>query len=111
MRWDSHPPRACRRSDSGRRRRCTNSGQCRTRGQCCDYRTNRAPGKYQESPALAELVKAGKLPAVDQRLPKKPYVPPEPWLTTGKYGGVIQTTANWEWGVQHIMLESQYGHS
>ena len=32
------------------------------------------PGKYQESPALAELVKAGKLPAVDQRLPKTPYV-------------------------------------
>src|SRR3954471_15757857 len=70
-----------------------------------------ASGKYQESPALAEMVKAGKLPAVDQRLPKKPYVPPEPWLTAGKYGGIIQTTANWEWGVKHIMLESQYGHS
>jgi peptide/nickel transport system substrate-binding protein len=70
-----------------------------------------ASGKYQESPLVAEMVKAGSLPAVDQRLPKTPYVPPEPWLTTGKYGGVIQTTANWEWGVQHIMLESQYGHS
>ena len=37
-----------------------------------------AGGKYQESPLLAELVKAGKLPAVDQRLPKSPYVPPHP---------------------------------
>jgi peptide/nickel transport system substrate-binding protein len=70
-----------------------------------------APSTFKEAPAVADMVKAGKLPPVDQRLPKKPYVPPEPWLTTGKYGGVIQTTANWEWGVQHIMLESQYGHS
>jgi peptide/nickel transport system substrate-binding protein len=70
-----------------------------------------APSTFKEAPALADMVKAGSLPPVDQRLPKKPYVPPEPWITTGKYGGVIQTTANWEWGVQHIMLESQYGHS
>ncbi|HET9224585.1 MAG TPA: ABC transporter substrate-binding protein [Roseiflexaceae bacterium] len=70
-----------------------------------------APSTFKESPLVAEMVKAGSLPPVDQRLPKKPYVPPEPWLTTGKYGGVMQTTANWEWGVQHIMLESQYGHS
>jgi peptide/nickel transport system substrate-binding protein len=70
-----------------------------------------AGGKYQEAPALADMVKAGKLPAVDQRLPKKPYVPPEPWLVTGKYGGVMQTSSNQEWGLQHFMLESQYGHS
>src|SRR5262245_5641657 len=70
-----------------------------------------APSAFKEAPAIADLVKAGTLPPADQRLPKKPYVPPEPWLTTGKYGGTIQTTANWEWGVQHIMLESQYGHS
>jgi peptide/nickel transport system substrate-binding protein len=70
-----------------------------------------APSTFKEAPALAEMVKAGSLPPVDQRLPKNPYIPPQPWLTTGKYGGVVQTTANWEWGVQHIMLESQYGHS
>jgi peptide/nickel transport system substrate-binding protein len=70
-----------------------------------------APSTFKEAPALADLVKAGTLPPVDQRLPKSPYVPPQPWLTTGQYGGTIQTTANWEWGVQHIMLESQYGHS
>src|SRR5215218_3386866 len=33
-----------------------------------------APGKFQEAPMLADLVKAGKLPAVDQRLPASPLV-------------------------------------
>ena len=70
-----------------------------------------AGGKYQQSPSLDDMVKSGKLPPVDQRLPKKPYVPPQPWLTTGKYGGVIQTSSNQEWGLKHFMLESQYGHS
>ena len=32
--------------------------------------------KYKEPPALAEQVKAGKLPAVDQRLPENPLVVP-----------------------------------
>ena len=30
--------------------------------------------KYNEAPMLADLVKAGTLPAVDERLPKTPYV-------------------------------------
>jgi peptide/nickel transport system substrate-binding protein len=42
--------------------------------------------KYKEAPMLAELVKAGKLPAVDARLPKNPIV-----MTgfdgVGKFGG------------------------
>ena len=33
-------------------------------------------GKYHEAPALAEQVKAGKLPPVDQRLPDQPLVVP-----------------------------------
>src|SRR5437764_197676 len=33
-----------------------------------------AASKYKESPDLAELVKAGKLPPVDQRLPTNPRV-------------------------------------
>ena len=32
--------------------------------------------KYKEAPMLAELVKAGKLPPVDQRLPENPLVVP-----------------------------------
>jgi len=42
--------------------------------------------KYKEAPMLAELVKAGKLPPVDQRLPEKPIVVDAPEI--GQYGGV-----------------------
>lgn len=43
-------------------------------------------GKYNEAPMLAELVKAGKLPPVEERLPKNPMVI-EPLEKVGKYGG------------------------
>ena len=41
--------------------------------------------KYKEAPILADQVKAGKLPAVDQRLPVNPLV--EQAETVGQYGG------------------------
>ncbi len=44
------------------------------------------PAKYKEAPALAELVKAGKLPPVDERLPVEPLVL-TPVERVGKYGG------------------------
>ena len=44
-------------------------------------------GKYKEAPALAELVKSGKLPAVDARLPENPLVVPVV-ERTGEYDGV-----------------------
>ncbi len=47
-------------------------------------------GKYNEAPMLAELVKAGKLPPVDERLPENPLVL-EPVESVGQYGGVIRT--------------------
>jgi peptide/nickel transport system substrate-binding protein len=43
--------------------------------------------KYKESPILAEMVKAGKLPPVEQRLPADPLVVPVV-ERTGQYGGV-----------------------
>jgi peptide/nickel transport system substrate-binding protein len=43
--------------------------------------------KYKESPMLAEQVKAGKLPPVDQRVPADPLVVPVV-ERTGQYGGV-----------------------
>ncbi len=43
--------------------------------------------KYKEAPALAEQVKAGKLPAVEQRLPESPLVVPVV-EKTGQYGGI-----------------------
>jgi peptide/nickel transport system substrate-binding protein len=72
-----------------------------------------ASGKYKESPALAQLVKDGKLPALDQRLPANPYVVPHKWLTPGKYGGVMQwvCTDKSDWGTGHYIQESMYGHS
>jgi peptide/nickel transport system substrate-binding protein len=45
-----------------------------------------APSKYQEAPMLADLVKAGTLPPVDQRLPKDPMVL-TPIEEVGTYGG------------------------
>ncbi len=41
---------------------------------------------YKEAPVLADLVKAGKLPPVDQRLPENPLVVPADEI--GQYGGV-----------------------
>jgi peptide/nickel transport system substrate-binding protein len=45
-----------------------------------------APLAYKEAPMLAELVKAGKLPPVDQRLPVEPAIV-KPLEEIGKYGG------------------------
>ncbi len=44
-------------------------------------------GKYHEAPASAELVKGGKLPPVEQRLPDEPLVVPVV-EKVGEYGGV-----------------------
>jgi len=54
--------------------------------------------KYSEAPMLAELVKAGKLPPVDERLPENPRVV-QPVEKIGKYGGTwrmgMKTIADW----------------
>jgi len=44
------------------------------------------PEKFHEAPELAELVKAGKLPPVEDRVPVEPLVL-EPPIEVGKYGG------------------------
>jgi len=56
-----------------------------------------AQKKYNESPMLAELVKQGKLPPVEQRLPKEPYVVgpkdlvlEDNYFEVGKYGGTLR---------------------
>src|SRR5690606_12330620 len=46
-----------------------------------------APQRWQEAPALAEQVRAGRLPPVSQRLPEQPLVVPVV-ERTGTYGGV-----------------------
>jgi peptide/nickel transport system substrate-binding protein len=49
-----------------------------------------APARYKEAPELATLVKDGKLPAVEQRLPKEPMVI-QPIAQAGAYGGSWRT--------------------
>jgi peptide/nickel transport system substrate-binding protein len=44
------------------------------------------PASFKEAPALAELVRAGKLPPVQQRLPAEPIVL-KPLQSIGRYGG------------------------
>lgn len=48
-----------------------------------------APTKFNEAPMLADLVKAGSLPPVDERLPTNPFVMPVA-EQTGNYGGTIR---------------------
>ncbi|MEW5817319.1 MAG: ABC transporter substrate-binding protein, partial [Spirochaetota bacterium] len=52
-----------------------------------------AASKYNEAPMLAEMVKAGKLPSVDQRLPEEPYVQ-KVVEEIGKYGGMLRVVSN-----------------
>ncbi len=59
-----------------------------------------AEPKYKEAPMLADLVSAGKLPPVDQRLPDNPVVVANA-SETGKYGGELRfgfTGTSPEWG-------------
>jgi peptide/nickel transport system substrate-binding protein len=44
------------------------------------------PKKFAEAPMLAEMVKAGKLPPVEKRIPEEPMVV-KPLHSIGKYGG------------------------
>ncbi|MGQ9681453.1 MAG: ABC transporter substrate-binding protein [Anaerolineae bacterium] len=58
--------------------------------------TQAPPTGFKEAPMLAELVKAGKLPPVEERLPKNPKLVNEHAaglldLKVGKYGGTCRT--------------------
>jgi len=50
--------------------------------------------KYAESPALAQLVKDGKLKPVEDRLPASPLVT-KPAESVGQYGGTLHTASWW----------------
>lgn len=66
---------------------------------------------FKQSPSLDQAVADGKLPNVDERLPKNPYTPPHVWLTAGKYGGKLRKAYANTWGIAGFMHESMYGHS
>jgi peptide/nickel transport system substrate-binding protein len=67
--------------------------------------------QFKEAPMLAEMVAAGTIPALDERLPANPYTPPHAWLQVGNYGGVLNKTYNNEWGITGFIHEMQYGSS
>jgi peptide/nickel transport system substrate-binding protein len=58
---------------------------------------------------LKQMVDAGDIPPLEERLPGKPYVVPHKWLTSGKYGGnlLMITPATDEPSNKEFM----YGHS
>jgi len=76
-----------------------------------------AASQYKEAPMLAELVKASKLPPIEQRLPEKPFVVGPGTLITqkdlpdwqpGKYGGTLNfahAVANWNPDIFIMMNE------
>ncbi|MCE2852037.1 MAG: ABC transporter substrate-binding protein, partial [Chloroflexaceae bacterium] len=66
---------------------------------------------FKQSPSLDQAVADGKLPNVDERLPKNPYTPPHVWLTAGKYGGKLRKAYANTWGIAGFQHESMYGHS
>ena len=64
-------------------------------------------GMYSEAPALAELVAAGELPPVDERLPAEPLVI-EPVDEIGQYGGTWRLIDNNDsngWTRQTVLVE------
>ncbi|HOJ93535.1 MAG TPA: ABC transporter substrate-binding protein [Dictyoglomaceae bacterium] len=63
---------------------------------------------YNEAPSLAALVKANKLPPVEERLPKNPVVI-QPYEEIGKYGGTWRRA--WigtgdRWGIARISISA-----
>jgi peptide/nickel transport system substrate-binding protein len=66
-----------------------------------------APGSYKDAPSL----QGQNLPPVAERLPKNPLVIAHAWLGTGKYGGLLRSSAAETWGTTGFVQESMYGHS
>ena len=54
-----------------------------------------APAGLAEAPALADLVAAGTLPPVQERLPDNPVVTTADYAEVGKYGGTLHTASWW----------------
>jgi len=67
------------------------------------------PGTLNESPMLAELVKAGSLPAIDDRVGPEPYVIPHNWVKKGEYGGSLRMMATKS--TDGALAEWWYAHS
>ena len=71
-----------------------------------------ADGAYNESPMLAEMVAAGSLPPVEERLPNEPFVVTNRMLVVsydteiGKYGGTMRLPQDGPGGDPHFYIGS-----
>ena len=65
--------------------------------------------QYGEAPMLADLVRAGELPPVDERLPVDPMILDLPWSDVGQYGGTLRKATTSSSFVDQTQL--MYGHS
>ncbi len=71
-----------------------------------------ADGAYNESPMLAEMVAAGTLPPVEERLPNEPFVVTNRMLVVsydteiGKYGGTMRLPQDGPGGDPHFYIGS-----
>lgn len=50
------------------------------------------PDTLTEAPMLADMVNAGDLPPLEERIPENPFVIPHRWVQRGKYGGGLKMT-------------------
>jgi peptide/nickel transport system substrate-binding protein len=71
------------------------------------------PSSFQEAPMLKQMVEAGDIPALEERLPENPYVIPHKWVKPGKFGGRLQMLSKpGDSGpVDAAVKEYMYGHS
>ncbi|MEZ4637785.1 MAG: hypothetical protein R2856_22990 [Caldilineaceae bacterium] len=101
-----------------RRRRM--NARCRCRSSIrplAESATGQAISSYGEAPELAEMVAAGTLPAVEERLPAEPIVV-QPEEAIGKYGGTLRKVitgqvpraevGNW-WLAESLIVHSPQG--
>ncbi|MBC7320870.1 ABC transporter substrate-binding protein [bacterium] len=70
--------------------------------------TKKKIARYNEAPMLAELVKAGKLPPVAERLPKNPIVV-EPLEEIGQYGGTWYMAVTGKHYALNSMIDGRIG--
>jgi peptide/nickel transport system substrate-binding protein len=71
------------------------------------------PTSFQEAPMLKQMVEAGEIPALEERLPENPYVIPHKWVKPGKFGGKLLMISKPGTGgpVDASVKEYMYGHT
>ncbi|GAA4998658.1 ABC transporter substrate-binding protein [Actinopolymorpha pittospori] len=80
---------ACSSNEKPAQQGTTNDNKTAAASKGSEGKPLAPPREFKESPQLAQQVKAGSLPALNERLPERPYVVPHRWCGNGKYGGTL----------------------